>query len=509
MGVYDRVAGFFSSKAAAAAEISRLQEFTIKQLRQELKGEQRWYDAARTSRDTWGWMAGSTSADAEVYGGFVNLRNRNRDLMRNNGFASKALRVLTDNTIGDGIMAISRTGTKGVDAKANDIWLRFVDECDFGGQFDFYGLQRLCVRSMFEGGETVIRFRTPENSKGSPLELQCLEGDYIDHRRNGDVDGEVNPALMGIEINKNTGKREAYYLFRQHPGEMIYTQPQSYISDRIPAREVLHLYEALRLGQMRGVPWFAPGIIDARNIKTYQESERVRKRIEACVAAVVVGADEESQEGIVTSVTDSRGGQIEQFEPGMIAIARGSKDIKFTQPAANGGYHEAMRTDLQSLAAAWGLTYELLTGDLSRVNYSSIRAGINEFRRSIEVMQDLTIMPMMMKPIWREVMNRAVAVGKLSKRAAGYPVEFTTPQFESVDPVKETDGDIAAVRALLMPPQEAIRRRGFDPDVVLADAKAWHDQLVKAGLVSDADATQVNKVGAPAVSPPSTGSDMT
>lgn len=505
MGVLDRIAGLFSSKAAASAELHRLQEVTIKQLTQELKG-QRWYDAARTSRDTWGWMAGSTSADAEVYGGFVNLRNRDRDLMRNNGFASKALRVLTDNTIGDGIMAISRTGTKSLDAKVNDLWDRFVDECDFGGQFDFYGLQRLSVRSMFEGGETVIRFRTPENAKGSPLELQCLEGDYIDHRRNGDVEGHA-PALMGIEIN-GQGKREAYWLFRQHPGEMIYTQPQSYISDRIPAREVLHLYEALRLGQMRGVPWFSPGIIDARNIKTYQESERVRKRIEACIAAVVIGADDETQEGIAPMVTDYAGNKIEQFEPGLIAIARGSKDIKFTQPAANGGYHEAMRTDLQSLAAAWGLTYELLTGDLSRVNYSSIRAGINEFRRSIEVMQNLTVMPMMMKPVWREFINRAVGAGKLPKRAS-YPVEFTTPQFESVDPVKETDGDIAAVRALLMPPQEAIRRRGFDPDIVLKDHKEWHDALKKAGLVSDADATQVNKVGAPAVSPPSTGSDMT
>src|SRR5208337_2042744 len=435
MGLFDRVAALFSSRAAAQSEIARMQALLAREARQDL--EKRWYDAGRTSRDTWGWMAGSTSANAEIYGGFVNLRNRSRDLVRNNGFASKALRVLVDNAVGTGIQAVARTGNKALDAKINNLWVGFVDECDFGGQFDYYGLQRLGVRSVLEGGETVIRLRTLPTKSGIPLQLQLLEGDYIDHRKNGVFDGHGHVHL-GVELDDD-GKRAAYWLFRMHPGELIYTEPMSYISDRVPAREVLHVYEPLRLGQMRGIPWFAPGIVDARNIKTYQESERVRKRIEACIAAVVIGADDESQEGIAPHVTDYAGNKIEQFEPGLIAIARGSKDIKFTQPAANGGYHEAMRTDLQSLAAAWGLTYELLTGDLSRVNYSSIKSGANEFKRSVDVLQWLTVIPMMDRPIWRAFIDRAVLAGKLPE-GTPYGVEFTTPKFEAIDPVKETDG---------------------------------------------------------------------
>jgi lambda family phage portal protein len=500
MGLFDRIAGLFSSRAAARSGLAEVQALLSRQIREDL--EQRWYDAGRTSRDTWGWMAGSTSANAEIYGGFVNLRNRSRDLVRNNGFATKALRVLADNAVGTGITAVARTKNARVNARINDLWAEFCDECDFGGQFDLYGLQRLAVRSLLEGGETVIRLRTSSVTPGEravPLQLQLLEGDYIDHRKNGTIDGKGNVHL-GIEFD-GEGKRAAYWLFRMHPGEMIYTEPMSYISDRVPAREVLHVYEPLRIGQARGVPWFSSGIVDARNIKTYQEAERVRKRIEACVAAIVMGADDESQEPIAPLVTDYAGNRIEQFEPGLIAIARGSKDIKFTQPASNNTYPEAMRTDLQALSAAWGLTYELLTGDLSRVNYSSIKAGINEFRRSIETLQWLTIVPMMMKPIWKNFIDRAVIAGKLPQ-GTPYSAEFTTPKFEAVDPVKETDGDIAAVRALLMPPQEAIRRRGYDPDVVLADFKAWHDALTKAGLVSDADAGLQARPGAAADAPP-------
>ena len=47
--------------------------------------------------------------------------------------------------------------------------------------------------------------------------------------------------------------------------------------------------------------------------------------------------------------------------------------------------------------------------------------------------------------------------------------------------------DVAAIGAFLMSPQEAIRRRGYDPDRVMADFKSWHDRFAQAGLVSDAD----------------------
>jgi capsid protein len=140
------------------------------------------------------------------------------------------------------------------------------------------------------------------------------------------------------------------------------------------------------------------------------------------------------------------------------------------------------------------MTYEVLTGDLSKVNYSSIKAGVNEFRRSVEVLQWSTVIPMMMRPIWRSFIDMSIATGHLPADTP-YDVEFTTPKFEAVDPAKETEGDIAAVRALMMAPQEAIRRRGYDPDQVLEDHKLWHEALIASGVVSDADAAQVGKAG--------------
>ena len=511
MPIFGGVAALFSQKAAAKNELAKLSTEIARDTRREIANGvrlelvKRGYDAARVTRLTWGWLAPSTSANAEVYYALLTLRNRTREMVRNNPHVSKILRTIVDNSVGTGIICTARTPDKKLNAKIDDLWERFVEECDFGGQLDYYGLQRIAIRLMIEGGEMVVRKRTAPGKK-VPLELQFLEGDYIDHRKNIETI-EQGFVHQGIEFSSD-GKRIAYWLFRNHPGEFPFVIPLSYVADRIPAADVLHLYEIQRIGQIRGLPWFAPVLMTARELDSYQEAELVRKRIEACVAAIVMGADDETQEGIVTQVNDANGEKVEQFEPGMVAIARGAKDIKFTQPAATGGFPETIRVYLQKICAGSGVTYEVGTGDLSRTNYSSIKAGMNEFRRSVEVLQWLTVIPMMLKPIWKWFINYSIAAGELPSRTP-YDVEFTTPKFEAVDPVKEADGDISLVRALGMAPQEFIRRRGFDPDVVLEDHKVWHDQLVSLGLVSDADASQVGKAGANTVAPAAgTGKDV-
>ena len=66
-----------------------------------------------------------------------------------------------------------------------------------------------------------------------------------------------------------------------------------------------------------------------------------------------------------------------------------------------------MRLQLHAIAAGVGLTYELLTGDLSQVNYSSIRAGLIEFRRRMEALQ------------WQLLRPRPLPAGVAALRAGG------------------------------------------------------------------------------------------
>ncbi len=105
---------------------------------------------------------------------------------------------------------------------------------------------------------------------------------------------------------------------------------RSIASVRVPADSVIHLFKRDRV-QQRGVPWGAPVMRALRDLDDWTNAELVRKKTEACLVGIVMGADEADQ-GVAPAVVDADGKTIEQFEPGLIAYARGGKDIKFNQP---------------------------------------------------------------------------------------------------------------------------------------------------------------------------------
>jgi lambda family phage portal protein len=259
----------------------------------------------------------------------------------------------------------------------------------------------------------------------------------------------------------------------------------------VPARQVLHLFERLRPGQVRGVPWFAPVMLKLRDLDAYDEAELVRKKIEACFAAFVTGVQDEETLG--RARMEPSGDRVETFEPGMIEYLEPGKDVRFASPAASGGYAEYMRMQLHAVAAGVGLTYELLTGDLSQVNYSSIRAGLIEFRRRMEALQWQLLVPGLCQPIWRRFVATAQAAGKLPEGTIS--AEWTPPRFEAVDPMKDIQADILAVRAGVMTLKEAIARQGYEPAQVLAEIAAINAELDALGITLDTDPRRSTRTG--------------
>ncbi len=63
------------------------------------------YEGATVSRLTADWVTSSTSADAEIDGSLVRLRNRSRQLCRDNAYARQALRAIGQNVVGQGTLS--------------------------------------------------------------------------------------------------------------------------------------------------------------------------------------------------------------------------------------------------------------------------------------------------------------------------------------------------------------------------------------------------------------------
>jgi lambda family phage portal protein len=456
--------------------------------RQALGVLARAYEGAKQGRRTDGWISAGTGANAEIGPALTRLRARSRDLVRNNPYAAKAVQALVSNMIGTGLMPRARCADPDIAKRTDQLWLAFSARCDADGLTDFAGLQALCVRSLVESGEVLVRLRERRLTDGLPvpLQLQVLEPDHLDGGKTEERAGGTH-ITQGVEFGP-FGRREAYWLYPRHPGEV----GGSLLSGRVDARHVLHLFERLRPGQVRGVPWFAPVILKLRDLDDYDEAELVRKKIEACFAAFVTGAEDEQTLG--RAEVNASAQRIEAFEPGMIEYLEPGQDVTFASPSSVGGYAEYMRMQLHAIAAGVGLTYELLTGDLSQVNYSSIRAGLIEFRRRMEALQWQLLVPGLCQPVWDRFVLAAQVAGKLPSDV-DIRAEWTAPRFEAVDPLKDIQADVLAVRAGVMTLKEAIARQGYEPSVVLAEFAETNAEIDALGLILDSDPRRSTKTG--------------
>lgn len=431
---------------------------------------ERSYDGAKTGRRTSGWTTGGTSANAEIAPAITLLRNRSRDLVRNNPYAAKAINSLVSNAIGTGITPSLPDG--------QELWNKWVTECDADGQLDLYGLQMLAARTVRESGECLVRLRYRNDSDGLsvPLQLQVLEPDYLDSTK---YEALPNGGYIqyGIEFDA-IGRRAAYWLHKQHPGDQS-PLLNGLVSTRVPAKDVLHIYEKTRPGQTRGVPVLAPSMLKMRDLDDYEEAELVRKGIEACFAAFVT-TDSDALAVGEQSTESTTNRRIENLSAGMIQYLKPGEAVSFGAPGAVQGYNEYIRTQLHAIAAGAGITYEQLTGDLSQVNYSSIRAGTLEFRRMVEQWQWLTFIPMFCQPLMRAWLGSAVAAGKIKN--LDQAVNWTTTRFDWVDPVKDVTGELMEIASGLKPWSEAVRGRGYDPKLNIAEIAKDQQAFIEAGI---------------------------
>jgi lambda family phage portal protein len=178
------------------------------------------YEGARVGRRTEGWVVAGTSVNAEIGTALSRLRDRSRDLVRNNAYAAKAVQAVVSNLVGTGILPRARSGDPAINEMADKLWARFAESCDADGLTDFSGLQALIVRAMAESGECPVRIRERriEDGLAVPLQLQVLEPDHLDTAKTGDL-ANGGFVVQGVEFDP-LGRRRAYWMFPVHPGEV-------------------------------------------------------------------------------------------------------------------------------------------------------------------------------------------------------------------------------------------------------------------------------------------------
>lgn len=499
MGIVDRV------KSLAAVDYERKldeligllsPETEMRRIKARLLTEQlrplskRNYKGATHGRRADGWVAGGSSPDAAL-AALSTLRARSRDLVRNNPYAERGLRVIAANTVGTGIIPQAKTNSTRRTKAFEAILRGWCDEpvCDVTGTFDFYGLQNQVMQAMARDGGILVRKVKVRSgfAKGlPPVQLQLLELDYLDTGRDGINSQTKNRILQGIEVD-TYGKKVAYYLFPEHPGTQGFMQTRA-PSVRIPADEILLVYRPDRAGQILGVPWLAPAILRLRDLDDYENAQLVRQKIAACYTAFV-----EDPEGLES--TDAANATVEAYsrlEPGAIEFLTPGKKISFATPPVAEGYGEHTRAVLRAIAISLGVSYEALTGDLSQVNFSAARMGWLEMHRNITQWQQQILIPQFCRPVFRWVVEAADLAGLVS---GSVEASWTPPRREMIDPTKEAAAYKTLVRNGFMTLSDVIRQSGRDVEEVLDEIEADHKALDKRGILLDSDPRRRTNIG--------------
>ena len=457
------------------------------------------FEAARTDWRGSSWRAEANGANTSLIGDLPIVRRRARSLVRNNPLAKRSVAILTAHAVGTGIRPAWQTDSNVARDRLRSAWQRFVESADAREQgIDFYGLQEQAVRGMFEGGEA-LWLRQRSKAQGGRLSWLVVEGEQLDHQRDG-VFEEGYRTRLGVAYAKDSHAVVGYYLFPENPDDALLWGSTPY-SQFQPRDGILHLFRVRRPGQLRGVPELASSIAVLRDLADYTEAALVKARVEACFGGFVTsedaGAATLAQRTAQVAGADGANHDVSygEMSPGMIQRLQPGESIAFAQPSSQSNFEQFTLQASMIAAAGAGVTYDQATGDLRQANYSSLRAGKIEFRRDIEMIQQHTIIPMACRPIYREFAGFAAAMGWITARDALVPVRWVTPAWEPIDPVKDLNADIMAVRAGRLSLGDFIASWGEDPHEQLAEIAAFNKEIDRLGLVLDTDPRKIGAAG--------------
>lgn len=462
----------------------------------------RHFEGASMARRTSKWKAPSTGPNAANAPALHKLRDRVRDLVRNNPWAASAVDIVRTNVVGSGIIPTPIEGSAKAIANANALWKDWAETpaCDADGLSDIYGLQGLVMETVAKSGEVLVRRRRrrPTDSLPIPLQLQVLEPDFLDESKDALVGNRGGRIVGGVQFDA-LGRREGYWLFDEHPGESFRFGGSSYTSRFIDASEILHVFWRDRPGQVRGVPFGSSAVIRMRELDELEDAALVREKIAACFAAFEQDLEPSESDGLVDPAKEEDEYTI---EPGTIRKLGAGKTVVFGRPPVTNDLQPMQRSQLRAIAKGFGITFEQLTGDYSQVNYSSGRMGWIEASRLNDDRRWRMFIPMLLGGRRFGGWSWFAGAGEL----AGYGTldlssRWTPPRREMIDPAKETIAARTAIRAGLKSLSEQLRELGYHPDEVLAEIADDAKKLDALGIMVDSDGRRPATGGAPAAAP--------
>lgn len=467
------------------------------------------WTAGRTDRrSTLNWLPYGGSADNDSAFDLRVIRGRTRDMSRNQPLALGAINTVVTNVAGTGLVmrSVIDHATLGMDEDAAQdwqhkterefrIWAENSSSCDATRTHDFYGLQSLALRSALESGD-VFATLPMISRRSSPYmtKVQLIEADRV---VNKDYAPNTNLLVGGVESDKD-GAPVKYHILQQHPGGIM---PLPLRWDVIPAfgtrtgrRNVIHLYDKLRPGQSRGVPYLAPVVESLKLLSDYTNAEITAAVMSAMFTVFVTsqnGAGIDTGDG--TSPSAAQPGANLQMSAGAILDLAPGEDVKFADPnRPNTAFDPFVLAILRQVGVALQLPFEVLVKHFT-ASYSAARAALLEAWRFYKGRR-AWLAQQFCQPVYEAWLEEAVALGNIDApgffddpriRAAYVGTEWVGDSPGQIDPQKEVDAQKGLLELNLTTHSDAcVALTGGDWDSIVQRRAREEQTLNDLGLTT-------------------------
>ena len=453
------------------------------------KTKRSYFSGASQNRLLNNFVLSSKSADSEIRPSLRVLRNRSRDLARNNAYARRYINVYTDNIVGSKgvhLQVRSRDPNGRLDSFANNLierrWKEWGYNCTADGKLSWIDCQRLFAETYARDGEVLIRLiRNFDNPNKFAIEF--IESDFLDHDLNLQLTNG-NQVRMGVEINK-FGKPVNYHLLKVHPNDDLVVS--DYVGAKyniVPAEEIIHYYHQERPHQTRGIPPLSACLRDLKMLDGYMEAELVAARVGASKMGFFKSNDGDSYTGedkIDTNnpVMFAEAGTFEQ-------LPTGTEFQSFDPQHPTTAFKDFTKSIIRSIASSLNVSYCTLANDLESVNYSSIRQGALEERNYFQCEQYR-----MIRNFHDMVYSKWLEMTLLTDLLGGLPPsklpKFNNPIWRArgwqwIDPKKEVEALKIGVENGFLSHQDVQAGYGRDVEDVFSQIQSDKELAEKFGI---------------------------
>lgn len=482
------------------------------------------YQAADpVSQELMGWTPYLGSADADLLPERESIVARIRDLVRNNGWASGAVRRELDNVIGSGLRLSSKPDYRalGLPAEWARDWAEHVEGryrlwagdpgryCDAARHHTMGGLIGMAYRHYVIDGDALAVLQWLPRGGLYATAVRVVDPDRLSNPHNTmDTD-----SLRAGVVFDDDGAAVGYHIRKRHPGDWASTGSRDAYDWEFVPRETdwgrpvcIHFFDKERDEQSRGIGRLTPVLERLKMLDKYDKVELQAAVLNAILAAFIESPfdhgllDDALHDGDATAQLDGyqamRGAFHEKRN-----IMLGGVRIPTLFPGEKIGFHSAARPNtafaafeaaaLRNVAAGLGLSYEQLSQDWSQVNYSSARAALLETWKTMlarrkafaEGFCSLIFVAWLEEAIDRgDVELPAGAPDFYAARAAYAKCEWIGPGRGWVDPVKERQGALLGIAGGLSTLEAEAAEQGRDYQEVLEQLRIEIAQMPEGVL---------------------------